>query len=107
MQELVHRMIELERQAAAAIAIAEEEAARILETARFESEKVAAEILLKNNEDARNLVMGARAEAESLRNDEVRNAMRELDAKIGLAESRGEEAAAAMVDLILNDSDGA
>jgi len=104
MQELVHRMIELERQAAAAIAMAEEEAARILEAARFEGEKVASEILLKNNEDARNLVMNSRAEAESIRNTEVANAMRELDARIARAESRSEEAVAAMIDSVLNDA---
>ena len=100
MQELVHRMLQLEKKAAAAIASAEEEAARILEVAKHECEKIDHEERHKGSEYARELCQKAHDTAVAERTEMVAQALREVDREIAAAEQHQSAGVDAVIEAV-------
>lgn len=98
MQDLVNRMLEVEREAAALVAAAEAEAGRILETSRTDCETLLARSRQQAGEESRAVLVEARRAAEAERGAQVAAAKTGIDAGIAAADVRREAAVQAMLD---------
>jgi len=97
-QDLVNRMLEVEREAAALVAAAEVEAGRILETSRSDCETLLARSRQQANDESRALLVEARHAAEAERSAQVAAAKIGIDAGIAAAGVRREAALRALLD---------
>jgi vacuolar-type H+-ATPase subunit H len=86
--DLLHSMLEVERQAAAVLAAAETEAAQILDDAKREAARTVQERKLAAQQQAEELVHDRRAAARAVREREIGEAAAAIAAETGAMHSR-------------------
>lgn len=104
MQEIVQRMLEVEREASSRIASADAAAAKSLEEARSEADHLLNQARQDAAAEARALVEKAREEAGQERNARVQEAMQDLEKQFAAIREKRECVVQRMADVLLDET---